>query len=137
MIEFPLLSFRPELCTFRIDVSKCPLLLLRDILHEHAVQYGISHSSQPSFGGPCLRRFDCRHGSPRLRCGQGRPRGVSSPTLRRRRFQFSERTALLRRNSGSLTVVFMTMQRGSRFSTAQLRRSCSFASRRLPCLITV
>ena len=69
------------------------------------------HSSQPSFGCPCLRRL-------------GLSTDVSSPFLRQ--FQLTGHAVLLRRSSGSLTVVLVTMQRGLRF--ALLHRLCSCKS---------
>ena len=51
---------------------------------------------------------------------------VSSPSLRQ--FQVSGHGVLLRRNSSSLTVVFVTMQEGVRFTTSQLHHMCSCKS---------
>ena len=54
---------------------------------------------------------------------------VSSPSLRQ--IQLSGHTVPNRRNSSSLTVVFVTMQKGLRLSTAQLHRVCSRCLRTL------
>ena len=67
--------------------------------------------------------FGCRHGSRESLRVPVLSRDVSSPSLRQ--FQLSGHAVLLRRNSGSLTVVLVTMQRGLRFTTAQLHRLCS------------
>ena len=68
----------------------------------------------------------CRHGSREPLRVPVLSRDVSSPSLRH--FQLSGHPFLLGRNSSSLTVVFVTMQKGLRFTTAQLHRLCSCKS---------
>ena len=76
------------------------------------------HPSHTSFGWPCLRRttVDMVHESHFV--SQFVARDVSSPSLQK--FQLSERKILLRQHSSSLTVVFLTKQRESRFSLVHL-----------------
>ena len=69
---------------------------------------------------------DCPHGSRKLLRIPVVSRSVSSPSLRR--FQSSSHTVLHRQNSSLLTAVFATMQKWSRFSSAQLHRFCSCMS---------
>ena len=58
-VRFKCMTLCRQVCfvRIRVDIGKCRLLLLYDVLHEHVLQHYMFHRSQTSFGCPCLRRL--------------------------------------------------------------------------------
>ena len=96
----------------RVDMGESRLLVLHDILHEHVLQHCMFRIPTLVWM-PVPSPTDCRHGS---------PESIHVPAFSREMFRhhpfgnFSYQVCavLLRRSSRSLTVVFVTMQRGLR-----------------------
>ena len=89
----------------------------------------------PRLDAHAFSLIHCRHGSRESPRTPALSRRVSSPSLRQ--FQWSKHTILLRWSTSSLTVVFVTMQKGFALPQLHCSTACALASHGLPWQVAV